>query len=132
MTIEPKTKIGETSCPGCAATVPLKVNGKGGVYFYCAAVLERNEAGKVVEQCFTRFNFGRTASRRLIAEFLANGEAHAEPEIEQADEIDSITTAGSAEPAAVVEPAAGDGEPVHGPAPRPGFGAKLKHFLTAD
>lgn len=65
-------QIGVATCPGCGAELPLKKNVAGGVYFYCARILARDPATGRVEKCLTRMNIGRTGSRRMIAEFLAN------------------------------------------------------------
>lgn len=119
------TQIGVASCPGCGAEVPLKKNVAGGIYFYCARVLSRDPATGKAEKCLTRMNIGRTGSRRMVQEFLANKkditEHHAEPENRE-----------PVAPAATIEPAAAGGDAgSNAPAGEPGgFGAALKRFLT--
>lgn len=118
------TQIGVATCPGCGAELPLKKNVAGGVYFYCARVLSRDPATGKAEKCLTRMNIGRTGSRRMIAEFLANKKditEHAEPENRE-----------PVAPAATIEPAAAGGDAgsnAHAGEPG-GFGAALKRFLT--
>lgn len=72
MDIETGTQIGTVDCPGCGTALPLKRNTAGGIYFFCAKAIGTNEKTGKVEKCMTRLNFGRTASRRMIAEFLEN------------------------------------------------------------
>ena len=133
MQIEAGTQIGTVECPGCGAEVPLKVNRAGGVYYFCAAVLERDENGKAKEKCLTRFNFGRTASRRMINEFLKQEKIEdvKQPENREEEGYTPASEAGDGEP--VAGGGDGSGEPAAAPqGAGGGFAAGIKHFLTGD
>lgn len=69
-TIPKGTQIGETECPSCGAALPVKVNAAGCVYFFCAKVIGTNADTGKPEKCFTRFNWGRAHSRKMINEYL--------------------------------------------------------------
>ncbi len=128
--LEQGTEIGTVDCPGCEAELPLKENVAGGVYYFCGAVLERNEAGKATEQCMTRFNYGRAASKRIIDDFLENKEDITDvKEPENREEDTTGHTAGEPTEENITgtdeRGAAGDIE-------TGSFAAGLKHFLTGD
>ena len=72
MKVEKGTVIDEETCMGCGATVPVKVNKAGGVYFFCARVVGTNPDTGKPERCYTRLNIGRTGSERIINEYLEN------------------------------------------------------------
>jgi hypothetical protein len=144
MEIEKGTQIGSCECPSCGAELPLKVNAAGGVYYYCAAVLERDEeTGKVIEKCMTRLNFGRVASRRMKSEFLKTLEGSKDDVKEHDNREESPTEPARAKPSATDRAADSgdetessdqwvDREPELPREQRRGFGAAVKHFLTAD
>ena len=124
-------EIGRVECSGCGADLPLKVNRAGGVYYFCANVLERDqETGKATEKCLTRFNFGRRASQKVINEYLAANTGVSEnvkgAKIEQERETreqDNGNKQRDIEPERTREP-----EPEN----KRSFTGKLAHFLTAD
>ena len=122
--LESGTVLGEVECPGCGAKVPLKINVSGGVYYYCGRVLYKHPNGKN-EQCCTRFNYGREASKRVIKEFMESNHVE-KPENEEstgtgahigtdagrasAEETERGTDTSSPEPSRetdTIEPAAG-------------------------
>lgn len=83
------TIIGECDCAGCGTRTPLKENSGGCVYYFCAVIVD--PATK--ERCYSRHTFGRTASKKMIAEFLAlNPQEKETPDAEHIDRIEEIVT----------------------------------------
>lgn len=105
--IEAGAQIGELECPGCGAIVPLKINRAGNAYFFCARVLSKTPEGKS-EKCFTRMNWGREASKKMIEQFFAtkkeeNSDVQNEDrpgQHEQAGRGDTSADVGTVEPVA--------------------------------
>lgn len=140
--IEAKTQIGTIECPGCGRKdLPVKVNVAGCVYYFCAAVLSRDENGKVKEKCLTRMNYGREASQRIIAEYLQENEKHAtenqlhetEPDAGQSREPDTIPDSdegGNALETDAIEKGSNI-DPAITKQPD-GFGGAIKHFFTGE
>ena len=60
--------IGSCTCDGCKQPVDVKVNTRKGVYYYCTRILTEHDGKK--ERCMTRLNFGRTASREILRDYL--------------------------------------------------------------
>jgi hypothetical protein len=66
------TIIDTIECVGCGIEVPVKVRPSGNLGCYCAKVVGVNEQTGKKEQCFSRINWGRTSSQRLIENFINN------------------------------------------------------------
>lgn len=75
--LEPGTKIGEVDCPGCGEATPLKINKAGCAYIFCARPVAEGSA----ERCYTRVNWGRTATKKLVKQY--NEENNVKHQVEQ-------------------------------------------------
>jgi ssDNA-binding Zn-finger/Zn-ribbon topoisomerase 1 len=114
------TVIGSIPCSGCGAEKDLKINGKGNVFYFCADVVSRDENGKA-EQCFTRVNLGRTASQKLINQYLQQERKNEDASgLEIGEEEENNGNGNSRDDRA-------DGDNSGG-----GFIGGVKHFFTGD
>ena len=114
--------IGHITCPGCGREdLELKVRQSGNIGYFCKSVVGQNEEGKP-EYCYTRGNLGREASKKLINDYLSNGEKE---HVEQSEIEEQIIEEPVEEKQP--EPANDEREPE-----RKSIASGIKHFFTAD
>ena len=139
ITIEPnKTVLGHIDCPSCGAEVPLKMNGKGGVYAYCTNVVRPDAPGHGNNKyCWDRHNFSKWAGEEIKKEYLEQKriDTHVEPtdraERQSPEQDNQIEQPGAGNDEGPDTGSGGEGER---DADQPGTGlkGKLVHFLTGD